>query len=137
MRQAAGTGSSSFTYAFAHNGSLPGFAQFAISTNINADTKVNVYKFEADVKRFFLVAGGVQVAENGIVTYMNNTTSEYLITTATLNDAILTDAYTKYNNAGGQSNSWLTFLIIGIAILGIGSIMLLIFIKRKGKKMVT
>ena len=94
MKQAAGSDASSFTFAFAHNGSLPGYAQFSIRTNLASGMKVNVYKYDAGAKQFSMIASGVQVAENGIVTYLNNATSEYLITNATLEGASLTDAYT-------------------------------------------
>ena len=134
MKQAAGSKASSFTYAFAHNGSLPGYAQFAISTNLAAGTKVNVYKYDADGKQFSLIAGGIQVDKNGIVTYMNDTTSEYLITTALLNGAILTDAYTQYNNNSEKSNKQLIFIFVGIIMLVITGVITTILIRRKAAK---
>jgi len=71
----------SYTYAFAHNGSLPGYGSFAIETGMQAGAKVQVYRFDSSTGGLSLIAGNVEVAAGGIVTYQNNTTSEYLITT--------------------------------------------------------
>jgi endo-beta-N-acetylglucosaminidase D len=42
---------------------------------------------------FSVIAESVTVAEGGIVSYKNNTMSEYLITTASIKNAVMTDAY--------------------------------------------
>ena len=81
MLSAVGAGQQSFTYSFAHHGELPGMAIFAITTGMMEGTKVNVYKFDAGTSQFSLVAGEMTVGAEGVVTYQNNTMSEYLVTT--------------------------------------------------------
>lgn len=135
MKQAAGSGASSFTFAFAHNGNLPGMAQFSIRTNLAEGSQVNVYKYDSALNQFSQIAGGARVGSGGVVTYMNNMTSEYIITTGIIEGAIRTDAYTLFNNKGEAAGSspvmLLTVLTMGVAG---GMIVLYYRIRRIHKK---
>ena len=133
MKEAAGLDSASFTFAFAHNKNLPGFAQFDIVTDIAAGQSVNVYRYDAQSQRFSVIADNITVADGGLVTYMNNTMSEYLITTARLKDAAMTDAYRLNNQTSERrSVSWL-FYAGGIFLLVLIGSTVVILARRKKK----
>ena len=59
MKEAAGRSALSFTFAFAHNNNLPGFAQFDIVTDIAAGQSVNVYKYDAQNQQFSVMIESV------------------------------------------------------------------------------
>ena len=124
MLAAAGTGGETFTYAFAYHGDLPGTATFAVTTDIAAGSKVNVYKFDSAGNKFTLIASGLAVAEGGVVTYQNSTMSEYLITTGTIAGAETGDA-----GGGFPSGGW---WIIGVGTAAAAA--LAIFAIRRAKK---
>ena len=131
--KAATQGAGAFTFAFAHNDALPGFAQFDIATDLAAGQSVNVYKYDAQSQRFSTIAENVIVAEGGVVTYMNNTMSEYLITSAKLEGAETTEAY-RVNNQTREPASFLWAYFVGggvLLLLVAGGIFLLIRRKRK------
>lgn len=131
MLQGAG-GGNSFTYSFAHNGSLPGFAEFSIDTGMTEGTVVNVYKYEAEAGKFSLIASNVKVGAGGKVSYKNNTTSEYIITTQNIAGAVVSEAYSHQGNNQGFLSQGSLLLVIGgvlILLLAIGEV--LVFIKRK------
>ena len=133
MKEAAGLDSASFTFAFAHNKNLPGYAQFDIVTDIAAGQSVNVYRYDAQSQRFSVIADNITVADGGLVTYMNNTMSEYLITTARLKDAAVTDAYRLNNQISERrSVSWL-FYAGGIFLLVLIGSTVVILARRKKK----
>lgn len=91
MKSALADGQSAFAYSFIGHGELPGVATFAITTDIAEGTKVNVYNFDEATGMFTLIAGDIAVGTGGVVTYKNNTMSEYLITTDTIKDAKVYD----------------------------------------------
>jgi hypothetical protein len=124
MLAAAGTGGETFTYAFAYHGELPGTAAFAITTDIAEGSKVNVYKYDAAENTFTLIASGLTVAEGGLVTYQNNTMSEYLITTGTIAGAEAQDA-----GGGSPNGGW---WLIGVGAAAAAS--LAVWAVRRGKK---
>ncbi|MCL2798395.1 MAG: hypothetical protein FWD58_10160, partial [Firmicutes bacterium] len=95
----AGIGAESFTYSFAHHGDLPGTASFAVETGFSAGTAVNVYKYDTKSDSLVLIAGNAKVATGGVVTYNNNTMSDYIITTATVVGAEVSDMARKTTDA--------------------------------------
>lgn len=132
MLSAAGSGAESFTYAFAYHGELPGTATFEIPTGIAEGTMVNVYKYDAGTKRFTLIAGNVAVGAGGIVTYRNNTMSEYLITTATIEGASVSDM------AGRQviesNDRWLPITVIGTAVVCAAAAAAILFLRKNRRR---
>ncbi len=106
MKAALSDRQNSFVYSFLGHGELPGMATFAITTDIAEGTKVNVYKFDAAANQFSLVAGNVAVGKGGVVTYRNNTMSEYLVTAKTISDkAISGQSSGKYTGASSWAES--------------------------------
>jgi len=133
MKEAAGREATSFTFEFAHNNNLPGFAQFDIVTDIAAGQTVNVYKYDAQSQQFSAIAESVNVAEGGVVTYKNNTMSEYLITTAKIKGAVKSDAYQMNQQTSDQrTNNWLYYAGGGFLIVLIG-VAITILARRKRK----
>ncbi len=135
MKAAAGPDAASFTFAFAHNENLPGSARFDITTTIAAGRQVNVYRYETQSQQFSLIAESVTVADGGVVSYMNNTMSEYLITTARLGQAVLSDAYQLNHPSENQrSINWLYYTGGGVLILLIGGAVFFLLIRKKRLK---
>jgi hypothetical protein len=133
MKESAGLDSASFTFAFAHNNNLPGFARFDIVTDIAAGQSVNVYKYDAQNQQFSMIAENITVADGGVVSYMNNSMSEYMITTATLKNAVISDAYQMNHQTSKQrSLSWLYYAGGGFLLMLIG-ITIVILARRKKK----
>lgn len=115
--ESVGPGFESFTYGFQHHGELPGTATFSITTGITEGATVNVYKFDAADKQFILIAGGIKVGEKGIVTYKNNTMSEYLITTKNLSEAAVS-AMSNQQDVAGINFLWIVGLVVLIIFMG-------------------
>lgn len=128
MLDKIGTGGHSFAYGFQHHGALPGTADFVVTTTLSAGEKVNVYKFDAASGGFTLIAKGVTVGEKGVVTYKNNTMSEYVITTKTIPGAAISDRIGLFNPA--RSLIW-WIVGIGLIVLVLAGTALLIFFKMK------
>ena len=128
----AGPDGEHFTFAFAYHGELPGMAEFSIATGMTEGTKVNIYKYDPETGIFTLIAGDVTVGRDGIVTYRNNTMSEYLITTKTLEDAKISDVADMQSPEG--VNIWL-FISIGLAVLlCAAAVLLIVFYRKRPKK---
>jgi len=120
----------SFTYGFQHHGALPGMATFAITTTLTEGEKVNVYKFDAASNDFTQIAGNITVGEKGVVTYKNNTMSEYLITTKTLTDAFVSEVVALQGSVKG-SNWWMA--CIGLFVILFGAT-IYIFLRKRNRQ---
>ena len=122
MIKAAGNENSAFTYSFAYHGNLPGYATFDINTNFVSGEKVNVYKYDPDKQQYILIADSVTVSAGGVVTYINNTCSDYLITTKAIANAVKSDAVAKQvSTTPGSNSSTLFIIIIGALMLVVGA----------------
>ena len=126
MRDSAGPASASFTYGFQHHGQLPGMATFAITTTIDEGSQVNVYKFDAAANQFTMIAQDLKVGKAGVVTYKNNTMSEYLITTGVIAGAAVSDVAGLQTGDRPQFNGWwLALAVLAIVLIGAGLWLLL------------
>ncbi len=114
MLDSIGEGFESFSYGFNHHGALPGTASFAINTPLATGSKVNVYRFDAAEGRFTLIAQDLTVGEQGLVTYQNNSMSEYVITTKTIAGAAVA---ILPEDKPQTSRSYLVWIIAGVALL--------------------
>ena len=123
MLSAAGSGGSSFTYSFDYHGNLPGTATFAVETNIAEGTKVNVYRFDTATGGFTTIAAGVKVGAGGVVTYKNNTMSEYIITTNTIKGAKTSDMAAQ--NGGAVPWVWIAAALAAVVIVAAAIVLLL------------
>jgi hypothetical protein len=128
MLESIGPGFESFTFGFQHHGELPGLATFAVTTAISEGTKVNVYRFDAATNEFALIAENLNVGANGVVTYKNNTMSEYVITTKTISEATVTCLAVQQDIAP-RNGGWL--IGAGIAVLLAGAVIMILVLKRK------
>jgi len=117
-------GSQYFTYSFEHHGDLPGTATFDITTSIAEGSKVNVYKFDAETGSFTAIAEGLTVGAGGLVSYTNNTMSEYMITTGKINGAL----------KPAQAANWLLYGIIIAAVVLLAAVAIVVLVIRKKKK---
>lgn len=127
MLSGLGEGAKSFTFGFNHHGELPGMASFSIETDISEGEKVNVYRFDSEVNKFTLIAEKLNVGKNGLVNYKNNTMSEYLITTETIEGALISD---MVNQQGYESLIFKIILSLDI-VLAAATITIIIIRKKK------
>ncbi len=120
----AAEGEPAFTYTIGPNLSFPGTARFAVKTNLAPGLKVSVYHYEPANGLFSLIAENLTVGEQGLVSYNNNMTSEYLITTRVLAGAERSDALRLQSSSGPAANSkrWLIPVIAGLVLLITGGI---------------
>ena len=126
MRSALSDGQSAFICSFVGHGALPGTATFAVNTGISEGSTVNVYRYDASCGRFSLTAGNLTVGAGGVVTYQNNSLSEYLITTETIRDAQVSG--TAGQQDSGAKNVWMPAVIcLAAGIIAV----ILIFLRRK------
>lgn len=94
-----------------HQGELPGYAEFAIYTNITNGSNVNVYRYDTENDKYIAIAKNIKV-NGGTVTFLCNTGGDFLITTKTIVGASSSSAVSKQ---GSGNSSYL--LIIGIGAL--------------------
>ncbi len=130
MKAALSDGQSAFVYSFLGHGGLPGAATFEVATDIAEGTQVNVYNYEAASGQFTLIAGDVAVGAGGVVTYKNNTMSEYLITTETIKGAQVSDMAGRQGLAANQP--WLPVIIVCLAAVGI-AIAVWVFMRKRNR----
>ena len=122
-----GAGGENFTFAFQHHGQLPGMATFTIDTDITDGSQVNVYRFDSENSQFILIGQDLLVGAEGVVTYKNNTMSDYLVTTKELPEAMVSEVA---DLQGGEDDGFLGVMILGlVAILAI--ITLYVVINRR------
>ncbi len=127
----AAVGGAGYTYGFNHHGALPGMATFSVQTDIARGAKVNVYKYEAASGKFLQVAANLKVGEGGVVTYKNNTMSEYIITAETIDGA---EQLEVMDIQGGGFQYWWIIAAGGAAILLAGALLLVIYKKKKAAR---
>ena len=84
-----------FTYSFAYHSDLPGYATFHIDTDFAPGKKVNIYEYDPDSQTYSLIAQNVTVSAGGIVSYINNTCSGYLITSKLIANAEKSESVSK------------------------------------------
>ena len=113
-----------FTYSFLHHGELPGMATFDIKTTISEGATVNVYKYDAGTGSFTLIAKSLKVGESGVVSYRNNTMSDYIITTETIAGAL---------TPGGTAVWWLWIIIAAVILLAAGAVVFIVLRKKVGE----
>ncbi len=112
-----------FTYSFAYHGDLQGFATFNIYTNFVSGDKVNVYKYDAEKPQYILIAQNITVGTGGVVTYINNSCSDYLITKNTIANALKSDVIAKQvlqNTSDDFLLNIVIFAVICVLILALG-----------------
>jgi hypothetical protein len=118
--KAVGDDSSAFTYSFGYHGTLPGYATFAITTNFTQGQSVNVYKYDPVTKTYVAIAQGVTVDAGGVVSYVNNSCSDYLITSKTIANAQKSAVLSKQPKRGGSSSFPFATVLIALAAIIIG-----------------
>jgi hypothetical protein len=119
------TGGESFAYSFKMPGDLPGTASFGVATNISEGEKVNVYQFNEVTGEFTLLADNLTVGVGGVVNYRSgNTMPHYLITTNTIEGALMPDS---------GANHWpITIGIISVLVLlAAGTVVFIVLRKKK------
>ena len=123
-----------FTFAFAHNGALPGYGSFGIETGMPEGTIVQVYRFDERTGGLTLIGENLAADGNGVVTYLNNTTSEYLITTRKLEGIPRSEAADMQRTRNGANQNelspWVLYGGIGLVVLGIVGVVVFL---RRGK----
>jgi hypothetical protein len=119
MAGAAGDGQS-FVYSFAHAGKMPGYGTFSISTGIAEGSTVNVYRFDAGTGKFAQIAGGLKVGAGGVVTYRNDTASQYLITTSAIAGAAKSSAFARQGGGVWLPGQWWFWALIALVAAGGG-----------------
>jgi len=139
MKEAAGREAASFTFMFAHNSSLPGFARFDIVTDLAAGTTVQVYKYDAASQQFTAIAENITVAAGGVVSYQNNMMSEYIITTAKLKNTIGSEALEVNLSADSHTGAvrWPYYVGGGLLLMLLMAGILLLMKRRKQKPVET
>ena len=125
-----GNGGENFTFAFFHHGELPGMASFSIDTNISDGTSVNVYRYDTEEGQFILIGEKVMTEAGGLVTYRNNTMSEYLITSKTLENAVISESV-KLQGGANKGKKLLLGMAVGIALVLVAAAA---FVFAKNKK---
>ena len=120
LTEAAGD---AFVYSFGYHGALPGIATFAIETGLGEGQKVQVYRYDqqdalassGSALPFTLIASDVAVGQGGLITYKNNTMSEYLVTTKKLDGAVVSEMVAQQD--GGAKKPMTGWIIGGVVVV--------------------
>lgn len=121
MVKATGDDKNMFTYSFAYHGNLPGYATFDINTDFNPGDVVNVYQYDPANQTYTLIAEQIKVGAGSVVSYVNNTCSDYLITTKVIANAATSVAMSKQTKVVANSKqSVMIIVVVAIAMLAIG-----------------
>ncbi|MCL2751791.1 MAG: hypothetical protein FWE62_03435, partial [Firmicutes bacterium] len=126
---AGASGGQSFSYSFGGHGDLPGTATFDIQTGISEGSSVNVYKYDSGTGSFSQVAGNVKVGAGGVVSYKNNTLSDYFITTDTIEGAAKSPML-RINDPTDHTILTVTLIIIAV-LLAAGITVFVVLSKRR------
>jgi len=129
LTEAAGD---AFVYSFGYHGNLPGIATFAIETGFGEGQKVQVYRYDdqdalassGSALPFTLIASDIAVGKGGLVTYKNNTMSEYLVTTKKLAGAAVSEMVELQD--GGEKKpmtGWIIGGAVGLLLLASAGVM--------------
>ncbi len=127
-----------FVYNFGFHGNLPGIATFSVETDLAEGQKIQVYRYDGSdalassgsAQPFTLIAGDVTVMAGGLVTYRNNTMSEYLITTKKLNGATASAMATMQDQNTKDPISGWVIGGIALAVTSVGAMVVLVRRKR-------
>jgi len=129
LTEAAGD---AFVYSFGYHGNLPGIATFAIETGFGEGQKVQVYRYDdqdalassGSALPFTLIASDIAVGKGGLVTYKNNTMSEYLVTIKKLAGAAVSEMVELQD--GGEKKpmtGWIIGGAVGLLLLASAGVM--------------
>ncbi|MHB1483806.1 MAG: hypothetical protein ACYCYI_03995 [Saccharofermentanales bacterium] len=133
MLSACGSGGNNFIFSFAHHGELPGIATITVKTALTEGTQVNIYKFNEATNKFTQITGNLAVGKEGVITYKNDTMSEYLVTTKKLANAVLSEAA---GIKGFFGKNFLLFIAIGFAMIFSGIIAWIILRRKKKRRII-
>lgn len=82
-------------FSYTYEGNLPGYAAFYLMTNLDEGSTYNLYKYSLEEEKFYLIAKDVAVGQAGVLPYINNTCSEYILTKNTIQDAVVYESVSK------------------------------------------
>ncbi len=85
-------------FSYTYEGNLPGYAAFYLMTNLDEGSTYNLYKYSLEEEKFYLIAKDVAVGQAGVLPYINNTCSEYILTKNTIQDAVVYESVSKQNS---------------------------------------
>jgi len=116
IRQKAGD-DNGIVFSFVYEGKLPGYATFYLLTNLNQGDSYNIYKFNFEEEKFYLIARDAVVLQAGVLPYVNNTCSEYIITKTDIKDAIEYESASKQDSVNTSGISIYKNDIIYLAMI--------------------
>jgi hypothetical protein len=109
-----------------------GVATFAIDTGLSEGQKVQIYRYDAQAALassgsalpFTLIASDVAVGKDGLVTYKNNTMSEYLVTTKKLDGVVVSDMVALQDDSTKKPmTGWIIGGVVMLLLAGAGGVM--------------
>jgi hypothetical protein len=92
----AGADGISYVFSTQYKDEWPGYVEYSIDTTFTTGTVVNVYQYDNENEEFTTVAKNVTVS-GGNVTFIYDEGGDFLITTATIDNAVGSDSIAKTN----------------------------------------
>lgn len=99
-------------YKIGEETTLPGYATFILNTSYIENENINVYKYDLENDKFYLISENSKIKDGGVLIYKNNTCSEYLLTGKTISSAKRSEACDMQSN---EKNGKYLFSILGIS----------------------
>ncbi|NMC56868.1 MAG: hypothetical protein GYA50_06585 [Eubacteriaceae bacterium] len=124
-------------FSYTYEGNLPGYAVFYLMTNLDEGSTYNLYKYSLEEDKFYLIAKNVVVGQAGVLPYVNNTCSEYILTKNTIEGAVVYDSASKQgalNSGLAEYKDDLAAILILVMAAAIGFALGIVFNKSLRKR---
>ncbi len=108
----------SFVFSTHHQGAWPGNVEYAIDTTFLTGTDVNIYRYDVKDDQFLTIAKNVAVS-GGTVAFAYDEGGDFLVTTATLDDAVSSGNTAKQPSAS-RDDTILYLIGIGLTLFPLG-----------------
>ena len=136
MRGKAGD-ENGIAFSYTYEGQLPGYAVFYLMTNLDEGSTYNLYKYSLEEDKFYLIAKDIAVGQAGVLPYVNNTCSEYILTKNTIDGAVVYDSVSKQGALSSGLSEYkddLAAILILIMAAAIGFALGIVFNKSLRKR---
>lgn len=130
-----GSDGQSVVFSTHHEGAWPGTVEYAVDTAFPTGTHVNVYRYDPQEDQYITISEGIAVM-GGTVVFAANEGGDFLLTTATLEDAV-NSGNTPEQPAAPPETSLLYMILGGLSLFVLGILTGILgyrFLRRRARR---